>query len=168
MHDALAARTVDGDCAVLFCKPLTWMNRSGLAVRRLMLLEGLTPADVLVVCDDVALPLGRLRLRREGSAGGHNGLASVVAELGTVAVPRMRCGVGAAAAGADLADHVLDGFSEDERPGARLLVARAADAVRAVISLGYDRAMSMVNAAPSSDPGAVASGIDTGDGPETR
>lgn len=157
MHDALTAHTGDGECTVLLCKPLTWMNRSGLAVRRLMLLEGLTPADVLVVCDDVALPLGRLRLRREGSAGGHNGLASVVAELGTVAVPRLRCGVGASSPGTDLADHVLDGFGEDERDGARLLVARAADAVRAVASVGYDRAMSLVNAAPPPAAGAEGS-----------
>ena len=92
---------------MIIAKPLTFMNLSGQAVPALAGFYKIEPADVFIVTDDVALPLGRLRARREGGAGGHNGLKSIIQHLGTQAFPRMRVGVGRGDNGRDLADHVL-------------------------------------------------------------
>ena len=92
--EALHVRTTVGDEAVIVAKPLTFMNLSGQAVAGLAAFYKIDPVDVLVVTDDVALPLGRLRARPEGGAGGHNGLKSIIQHLGTQAFPRVRVGVG--------------------------------------------------------------------------
>ena len=102
--------------------------------------------------DDVALPLGRLRARREGSAGGHNGLKSVIQHLGTQAFPRMRVGVGRGDDRRDLADHVLGRFEAGERDIVSAAVLRAADATEMFLSEGIERAMSAFNAAEKQDP----------------
>ena len=114
---------------VMLSKPLTFMNRSGEAVAGLARYYDVAPEDMLVVVDDVALPFGKLRARPGGSAGGHNGLASIVARLGTDQFARLRFGVGRGDTRRDLADHVLSTFEPGERAELDSFVARAADAV---------------------------------------
>ena len=114
---------------VMLVAPQTYMNRSGLTVAEVMAFYKVAPEDVLVVLDDMALPLGRLRGRASGSAGGHNGLADVLAAVATEAIPRLRIGIGAPTPGADAVGHVLDRFRGPERPLAENAVRRAADAV---------------------------------------
>ena len=99
---------------VLLAKPLTFMNRSGVAVERLLGLKGSGPGDLLVVLDEIALELGVLRIRERGSHGGHNGLRSIIEVLGTEELPRLRVGVGKDPSQADLAGYLLSPFSEEE------------------------------------------------------
>jgi len=133
--------------AVLFVKPLTFMNLSGHAVQRLSHFYKVALPDVLIVCDDVNLPLGRLRARGNGSEGGHNGLRSVADVLGTTEYPRLRIGVGRGDARRDLADHVLARFDADEKPAIDDAVARAADAVEMWIADGLSKMMNTFNRA---------------------
>lgn len=151
-HGALVARARAAGDGVTLVKPLTFMNLSGQAVGAVAGYYKVEPADVLVVADDVALPLGRLRLRRAGGAGGHNGLKSLIEHLGTQAFPRLRVGVGRGDERRDLADHVLGRFEAGEREVVTAAVLRAADAVDAVLSDGIERAMSAFNAAETQDP----------------
>jgi PTH1 family peptidyl-tRNA hydrolase len=131
-------------------KPLTFMNLSGLAVREAFDFYKMELSDVLVVYDDIALPFGQLRLRGKGSAGGHNGLASVVACLGTFSVPRLRVGIGNSVSGNRI-NWVLGHLSDEEMKAFPGIVANAAEGVEAWASLGLERAMSKVNAAPKPD-----------------
>jgi PTH1 family peptidyl-tRNA hydrolase len=145
--DALQIKTMRGDDGVIVGKPLTFMNRSGQAVAAIAGFYKIDPADVLVIVDEVALPLGRLRARREGSAGGHNGLKSIIEHLGTNAFPRMRVGVGRGDSRRDLADHVLGKFDASERDTVSAAVLRAADAAEMFLSDGIERVMNAFNAA---------------------
>jgi peptidyl-tRNA hydrolase, PTH1 family len=145
--DALHVKTMRGEESVILAKPMTFMNLSGEAVSGLAGFYKIEPADIFVVTDDVALPLGRLRARREGSAGGHNGLKSIIQSLATQAFPRMRVGVGRGDQRRDLADHVLGRFDADERDTVSAAVLRAADAVEMFLSDGIERVMSVFNAA---------------------
>ncbi|MBI3047474.1 MAG: aminoacyl-tRNA hydrolase [Acidobacteria bacterium] len=111
-------------------KPQTYMNRSGYAVSRFVGYHNIEPRDLLVVVDDVDLPLGKIRVRAKGSAGTHNGLKSVVEQLGTIEFPRMRLGVGRGDARRDLADYVLATFDPAEAPEVERLIIRAADAAQ--------------------------------------
>jgi PTH1 family peptidyl-tRNA hydrolase len=135
------------DADVLLVKPLTFMNLSGRAVGELMRFYKIAPADVLIVTDDVNLPLGRLRVRASGSEGGHNGLRSIAEVLGTIDYPRLRVGVGRGDMRRDLADHVLARFEADEQPGIEDAIARAADACETWISDGLARVMNTFNRA---------------------
>jgi peptidyl-tRNA hydrolase, PTH1 family len=150
--EALAVKTRVGEEAVVLAKPLTFMNLSGQAVAGLAGFYKIEPADVFVVTDDVALPLGRLRARREGGAGGHNGLKSLIQHLGTQAFPRVRVGVGRGDSRRDLADHVLGRFEAAERETVSAAVLRAADASEAFLSDGIERVMNVFNAADKQDP----------------
>lgn len=136
---------VFGPPAVLLAKPLTFMNRSGESVAALVRYYGIDVADVLVVVDEVALPFGRLRARARGSAGGHNGLKSIVDQLGTTAFARLRLGVGRGDARRDLADHVLSGFEPDEKAGLEEFIARAADAAQLFAVDGIAAVMNRYN-----------------------
>jgi PTH1 family peptidyl-tRNA hydrolase len=107
----------------LLCKPLTFMNLSGESVRPLSSFYRFEPAEILVIVDDMALPLGRLRIRPSGSAGGHNGLQSIIENFGTPAIPRLRVGIGAAQGGA--IGHVLGRFALDEAAPLEQSLARA-------------------------------------------
>ena len=137
-----AAMAKSGD--LLLCKPLTFMNLSGKSVRAVSDFYKIAPAEVLVVLDDTALPLGRLRIRPEGSAGGHNGLQSVIEHLGTNAVPRLRIGIGAAEPG-EAVGHVLGRFTLEERPGLEQSLDRAEAAVACVLERGLQAAMNSFN-----------------------
>lgn len=144
---ALQIKTTVGDAPVVIAKPLTFMNHSGQAVSAIAGFFKIEPADVLVIVDEAALPLGRLRARREGGAGGHNGLKSLIQHLGTQNFPRMRVGVGRGADGRDLSDHVLGRFEPSERETVSAAVLRAADATEMFISDGIERVMNAFNAA---------------------
>ena len=132
---------------MVIAKPLTFMNLSGRAVAGIAGFYKIEPADVFVIVDEAALPLGRLRARREGGAGGHNGLKSIIEHLGTQAFPRMRVGVGRGDNQRDLADHVLGRFEPDEREVVSAAVLRAADAAEMFLSDGIERVMNAFNAA---------------------
>jgi PTH1 family peptidyl-tRNA hydrolase len=121
------------------------MNRSGDAVAALVRYYDLAPADLLVVVDEVALPFGRLRARPHGSAGGHNGLKSVIERLGTSEFARLRLGVGRGDARRDLADHVLAKFEAGERAGLETFITRAADAAEMFAVAGIDKVMNTYN-----------------------
>jgi PTH1 family peptidyl-tRNA hydrolase len=145
--NALTARAGRGADAVLLAKPLTMMNASGEAVAGLAHYYRIDPADILVVADDVNLPLGRLRMRARGTAGGHNGFRSIIQYLGTEEFPRLRVGVGRGDPRRDLADHVLARFDPDEREEAEQAIVRAADAVGVFLTAGVEAAMNQFNRA---------------------
>jgi PTH1 family peptidyl-tRNA hydrolase len=143
--EALEARwRRDGD-VVLLCKALTFMNESGWAVAGLARYYRVPSSELLVVCDDVNLPLGRLRARASGSEGGHNGLRSMAEALGTVDYARLRVGVGRGDARRDLADHVLARFEPAEQPEIERAVERAADAVELWSEHGVEAVMNVYN-----------------------
>ncbi len=129
----------------IFAKPLTFMNLSGPAVVGLLQFYKIPVEDQLVIVDEVQLDTGRLRIRPEGSAGGHNGLKSVIASLATYAFPRLRIGVGRGDARRDLADHVLARFEPDERSVIDEAIARVADAAELFVAEGVAAAMNRYN-----------------------
>lgn len=145
------AETAYQDWTVLLCKPWTYMNRCGNAVLVLLERFGIEAHEILVVHDDVQLPLGTLRLRRRGSSGGHNGLASVIGAYDSNDVPRLRCGVGFSSGEHDLADHVLSPFMQEDLPEVETMLRRASDAVFALIDHGWERAMNIYNTTPSNN-----------------
>jgi PTH1 family peptidyl-tRNA hydrolase len=143
-----------GPPPVLLAKPLTYMNRSGEVIAPLARYYDVAAADVLVVVDEAALPFGRLRARARGSAGGHNGLKSVIERLGTTEFPRLRIGVGRGDGRRDLADHVLAKFEPGEKAELEEVIARAADAVEMFAAADIDKVMNTYNpdaAAPELD-----------------
>jgi PTH1 family peptidyl-tRNA hydrolase len=137
--------TVDGE-KVLLLKPMTYMNRSGGSVRKAVDFYKLPIEDVLVVCDDFSLPLGRLRFRGSGSAGGQNGLKDVIAVLGSDAVQRLRIGIDPPPEGFDPADYVLSGFKLAERKVIDDAVIDAGRAVESWCRNGLQTAMNEFNA----------------------
>jgi len=134
-----------GSDPVLVAKPLTFMNRSGDAVAALARYYDIAAGDLLVVVDEVALPFGRLRARARGSAGGHNGLKSVIERLGTTEFARLRLGVGRGDARRDLADHVLSKFEADEQSALGEFIARAADAAEMFAAESIEKVMNTYN-----------------------
>ena len=151
--DAFVAKRYGAD-PLLVAKPLTFMNRSGDAVAALARYYGVESTDMLVVVDEVALPFGKLRARARGSAGGHNGLKSIVERLGTQECPRLRLGIGRGDSRRDLADHVLSTFEPGERAELETFIARAADAAEMFAENGIGTVMNTYNpevTAPDSD-----------------
>lgn len=135
-----------GGCRVLLMKPTTYMNLSGEAVREACQFYKLPPERVLVVSDDVSLPVGKLRLRRSGTAGGHNGLRSIIGQLHSDQFPRLKIGVGQKPhPDYDMADWVLGKFSKEDRKTIDAAIDRALDAIECVFSQGMDKAMSQYN-----------------------
>ena len=130
---------------LVLAKPLTFMNLSGTAVVALLQFYKIDPADLLVVVDDVNIGLGRLRARPEGSAGGHNGLKSIIGSLGSQAFARLRVGVGRGDDRRDLADHVLARFDAEERAIVAEAVGRSADAVELFVAEGIGPVMNRYN-----------------------
>lgn len=137
-----------GGRRVAIARPQTFMNDSGTAVGKLLDRYRMEPADLIVVYDDVDLPLGRVRIRPAGGPGTHNGMRSVVAEVGE-GFPRVRCGVAPAAPDAEitggLAEFVLRPFDADERAAADAMIARAAEAIEVALRDGLDAAMERFN-----------------------
>ncbi len=125
--------------------PLTYMNLSGLAVADLLEQRGESPSVLLIVCDDVNMPLGWLRVRRGGGDGGNRGLQSIIRTLGTEEFARLRLGLGAPAKGLDLTDFVLQEFTADEAAIAAAMEAEARDVARSVVVDGLDAAMNTYN-----------------------
>jgi PTH1 family peptidyl-tRNA hydrolase len=132
----------------ILLKPLIFMNHSGEAVAAVSDFYKIAPSNILVVLDDFALPLGRLRIRPTGGAGGHNGLESIIINLATEDVPRLRLGIGAAPERGSV-DYVLSRFFEEERSAVAAMVERAADAIKCAIDNGIVSAMNTFNSEAS-------------------
>jgi PTH1 family peptidyl-tRNA hydrolase len=150
-----AAQEPDGTRLV---KPMTYMNESGKAVAGWLDWLKLTPADLLVIVDDVALPLGQIRVRPSGSPGGHNGLKSIEAAIGTDAYARVRCGVGAVPPGWALEKWVLSRFRSEEEDAVGEMIGTARRAIQCCQSEGIAVAMNRFNGTASADPSTEAEG----------
>ena len=150
--------TIEG-VRVILALPQTLMNGSGEAVAALCKSNGIDPSELCVVVDEVEFPLGTLRLRPRGSAGTHNGMASVLDALGTGEFPRLRVGVRGErySRERDLADYVLEPFAKEERKALDEAVDKAVEALRLWLSRGIDAAMKFANTKPSSPEPASAS-----------
>ena len=136
---------------VVLAKPRTLMNRSGEALAPLRRRYGTEMSDIIVVYDDADLAFGRVRVRPEGGAGGHNGIRSLIESCGTSQFPRVKLGIlGEGRHGRDLADYVLDAFHPDERPIVASMVEAGADAVAAILETGIEAAQRAYNGAPGS------------------
>jgi len=138
--DALTAKCGD----VLLAKPLSFMNRSGHPLFAIAQFYKIAAEEILVVLDDFALPLGRLRIRLEGGTGGHNGLESIIVQFGSDQIPRLRIGIGAAPE-QGATDYVLGRFFEEEKPLVRSTIDRAVEAVKCAIDNGVLSAMNLFN-----------------------
>ncbi|MDI6808145.1 MAG: aminoacyl-tRNA hydrolase [Candidatus Eisenbacteria bacterium] len=128
-----------------FVKPLAFMNRSGPAVREFVEEHGLVSGELLVVCDDIYLALGKARLRRKGSSGGHKGLESIIESLGTKEFPRLRIGIGPVDGDADLVEFVLSEFTDDEENTLEGVLGAASGSVVAFLEKGLDTAVDRLN-----------------------
>jgi PTH1 family peptidyl-tRNA hydrolase len=142
---ALIGRAEIEGVEVTLAKPQTYMNLSGRAVACLAAMYELRPEEMIVVVDDFALPLGRLRVRRKGSAGGHNGLKSIIEELGTGDFPRLRLGIKPDDAIADTVEFVLSRFESDELPLVDEMIDQAVAALKTMLREGVERTMSSFN-----------------------
>ena len=143
---ALTNTAVIGGRSVLLIKPTTYMNLSGEAVGQAARFYKIPPERVLVISDDVALPQGKLRVRRSGSAGGHNGLKNIIAHLGSDQFPRVKVGVGGKPhPDSDMADWVLGPVTGQDRKAMEEAISRAADAVTLLLDKGVDQAMAKFN-----------------------
>ncbi len=145
-YHALTSEAVIGGQSVLLMKPTTFMNLSGQAVGEAARFYKIPADHVLVISDDVDLPLGKLRIRKSGSAGGHNGLKNIIQLLGTDQFPRLKIGVGGKPhPDYNMADWVLGQFQGEDKKAIDAAVARAADAVECLLADGIDRAMNQYN-----------------------
>ena len=142
----LYGKTVSGGKTLYLLKPQTFMNLSGRSVLQLSAYFGIPPQRIIVLFDDISLPPGRLRIRSDGSAGGHNGIKSIIAELGSQDFPRVKIGVGGKAhPDQDLAEHVLSGFTALESKALESALERAAEAAMTVIEKGVPEAANRFN-----------------------
>ena len=145
-YKALTNTTKLGGKSVLLMKPVTYMNLSGEAVGQAARFYKVPPERVLVISDDVSLPQGKLRIRRSGSAGGHNGLKNIIAHLGTDQFPRVKVGVGnKPRPDSDMAAWVLGKFTGPDREAMEAAFKKAADAVTCLVEQGADKAMAQFN-----------------------
>ena len=145
-YKALTNTVTIGGQKVLIMKPITYMNLSGEAVRQAVDFFKVPADHVLVVSDDTALAVGRLRIRKGGSAGGHNGLKNIILHLGTDQFPRLRLGVGEKPhPDYDMADWVLGKFQGEDKKAMDAAVKKAADAIECILSQGLDRGMNKFN-----------------------
>ncbi len=154
--DARCGKGGLGGAEVLLCQPLTFMNRSGRSVARVVSYYKIDLARVLVVTDDLDLELGTVRLRLRGSSGGHNGLRSVAQELGTEQFARLKIGIGRRGGGSVLG-HVLGRFDSRERELLELVLERVSDQVAAAVNEGFELAMAQYNGRVATDNDEVGS-----------
>ncbi|MBI3098251.1 MAG: aminoacyl-tRNA hydrolase [Planctomycetes bacterium] len=165
-RDAAGGLTASGSLGgerLLCLKPQAFMNASGFSVRAACSFHRADPTDLLVVCDDYALPLGHLRIRREGSSGGHNGLEHIASQLGTSAFPRLRIGIGSPDTD-DPADYVLGRFPAGTEPVVAEAVEKAVAAIRVCVAEDVATAMNRFNRRVSPPPPPEGG---AGDGPES-
>jgi PTH1 family peptidyl-tRNA hydrolase len=144
-YHAVIGRGRIGDTEALLAKPQTFMNESGRSAGAILRYTYRSPADLIVLHDELDLPLGAVRVKAGGGHGGHNGLRSLIEHLGTADFVRVRIGVGRPEPGRDAADYVLSPFRADERSLAEESFARAAEAVRVIITDGLTKAMNAFN-----------------------
>jgi len=149
--DALMAKERGFEANVTLAKPTTYMNLSGVAVRDLCHYYRVNQEDLLIVADDVNLPLGKLRIRRHGSDGGHNGLGSIIEVLGTARFDRLRLGVGRGDGRSGLANYVLNRFEPKERAEIDCAIERAAFAIDVFLKRGTDTMMGQFNGGEPQD-----------------
>ncbi|MCM1308103.1 MAG: aminoacyl-tRNA hydrolase [Butyrivibrio sp.] len=144
-HKGLLGKGVIGGERVILIKPQTYMNLSGECVRAAADYYKTEPERIIVLFDDISLEVGKLRVRKKGSAGGHNGIKSIIAQLGTEGFPRLKFGVGGKPAHMDLADYVLGRFGADDEAAVEDGIERACGAVECMIGEGCDAAMNKYN-----------------------
>ena len=149
--DATLAEVAIGEIRLLLVQPQTFMNHSGRSVSALQRFYKLTTESLMIVCDDINLPLGRLRMRSGGSAGGQKGLADILQLLGNDEVPRLRLGIGQPPGRIDASRFVLGRFLDEEQETVERTVLDAADAVELWARSGIDQAMNRVNPRPSNE-----------------
>ena len=142
---AIAGKGSYAGRAFTLIKPLTYMNRSGAAVTHYVRALQLERHDLLVICDDISLPLGTIRLRKKGGAGGHNGMQDIIDQLGSSDFPRLRVGIGSDFARGQQVDYVLSPYAESEKPALEDAIAQAKDAVLTFLREGLDIAMNRFN-----------------------
>jgi PTH1 family peptidyl-tRNA hydrolase len=138
--DALTSKQGD----LILVKPMSFMNRSGYPLVAIAQFYKIAPSEILVVLDDFALPLGRIRIRARGGSGGHNGLDSVITQFGSEEIPRLRIGIGAAPAVGSV-DYVLGRFFEEERPLVKSAIGRSVEAIKCAVDNGVVAAMNTFN-----------------------
>jgi peptidyl-tRNA hydrolase, PTH1 family len=138
--EALTSRHGD----LLLAKPMSFINQSGYPLVAIAQFYKIAPSQILVVLDDFALPLGRIRMRADGGTGGHNGLDSVIMQFGTEEIPRLRIGIGAAPAAGSV-DHVLGRFFEEEVPLVKSAIERCVEAIKCAVDKGVVAAMNTFN-----------------------
>ncbi len=141
----IAQGIAKGGQQVRLLKPLTYMNRSGQSVRALFDWHKLAVESILVVYDDLDLPVGRLRLRKSGSAGGHNGMKSIIAHLGSQGFPRLRIGIGKSSLTDNTVSHVLGKFTPEEKPVIESVIKLGVEAIEVSLQDGLEKAMNQYN-----------------------
>ncbi len=144
-HKAVYGQGFIGGEKVILAKPQTFMNLSGEAIRALVDFYKIEPDHVLIISDDIDLPLGQLRIRQKGSAGGHNGLKNIIAHLGSQDFPRIKIGIGSKPEGWDLADYVLSKYSKEDRVVMTNAQKDAAEAAALIVSGRVSEAMNRYN-----------------------
>lgn len=145
-HKALCGKGVIGGQKVVLAKPQTYMNNSGESIREIAEYYKIEPENIVIIYDDITLDVGQLRVRQKGSAGGHNGMKSIIAHLGTQEFPRIRVGIGDKPRGMDLADYVLGHFPKAELENVETGTDEGARAAEVLICEGVDAAMNQFNA----------------------
>ena len=144
-HGALVGHGRAAGEEVIFVKPQTYMNRSGEAVSAIMRSAKEGPSELIVIHDDLDIEPGRVKIKKSGGDGGHNGIGSIMAELGTGDFVRVRVGIGRPPAGGDAVEHVLTFFREDEQEAVAKAMDKAVEAVMVIVRSGPDRAMNLFN-----------------------
>ncbi|BCJ92628.1 peptidyl-tRNA hydrolase [Anaerocolumna cellulosilytica] len=144
-HKAICGTGYIGSEKVVLAQPQTYMNLSGESVRELVDFYKVSTENVIVIYDDISLEPGQLRIRKKGSAGGHNGIKSIIAHLNTQEFPRIKVGVGDKPAGWDLADYVLSRFTKEEEPIMRDALRKTSEAVKDMLLDGIEPAMNLHN-----------------------
>lgn len=145
-HKAIVGRGVIEGMKVILAKPQTYMNLSGESIREIVDFYKIDPENMIIIYDDISLDVGRLRIRKKGSAGGHNGIKNIIAHLGTDVFPRIKVGIGEKPQGWDLADYVLSKYSKEEQQALREVSDDVIGAVKLMVMDNIDAAMNQYNA----------------------
>lgn len=144
-HKALCGRGYIAGQKVILAQPQTYMNLSGESVRELMDYYKVNAQEIIIIYDDISLDVGKLRIRKKGSAGGHNGIKSIISHIGTQEFMRIRIGVGDKPRGFDLADYVLGRFPGEEQETVREALGKASKACEVIVTNGIEEAMNQFN-----------------------